>query len=1853
MKKHLTVLCLILSFSQIGLAQFLHKASKESHYRLVYALNSLQTKNITLNSLSIVDSSYFNNCVDTIALDESFKKSGNYLIASLDYDRLRLELLENRPFKLQVLNNQSDFNVVLIGDNNRFVNNAQVFLEGKKVKFSTEKGLYQLPKRHNKGLLQIDFEGESYYEIITTNYPSYAKKLKNRIVYSFPLKYLTFPLVNWIKYHNPTTFVRNIQAMFREGFSDYFEEKKEQKLEQKYSEWQQNSVVFLNKPKYLPKDTVRFKVVLMDKKGRYLDKPFLDVKIGAYSKKVITNLKPYSKGLFEGYFVLTDSLKLKLNQSQYLRFMDDEDELASTSFQYADYTPNAELFEIKIDENTYYQTDTIQLALSAFDENGIAISDARYSLKVQTQHISKIDTQQIFVPTLYWTKSGNMPASGKETITFPDSLKKNFSGSFQIIVDFTTADNKVFSKTAYLNYYSRKRTLEELRSKQQRQAAIPFSVTASRNIDSLQVTIQNPEHKPYWYALYYKNRKLEERFDTTSKSISFHAKRKKDYSIAYHYLANDKVKTASDVFRFSDKLLQLDLDAPSVISPGQEVDMTVSVTDAFDKPQSDVDLTAFAFTNKFKESSDTYLKNYSKIYKARKVFNNFFTKDNRVQYRNTTIKKPDWLERFAVRDSLFYQFLFPQNGLFTATIPVENRTEFAPYIIENGEYQDIKYLVVDHVPVYLGLAAQSQRYSFRTDNQPHNLLIRTSTKIVELNNVVFKPNHKTILGIDPTKGHPNIEVTPLSSMATPPELAMLNDLLMPIRKTVSLPKNSYIKQKERVFYIDKKQPEEQIIGPVFETHVDFLAPNISSLEFKFEKGYRYEVLAPIIKMKPNESYTSYNFNSSENINQAQDVPTHIDFDEVAWTEEEILLKDKIEKEKEAKPVAQYKVPSTTTENHTKLNLLYKAFRENRYLKHIILFKDNEPNFIRIYPASTSVMHELEQCEYTLYLLWNNNDFSEIPVRKLYLGGLNAILISDNDIQKSNEKSEKMNGLVLQSLYGFDTNKLSQLKQIYQLETPINYRFDTEEHSIFGTITDSENQPIPGVSINIKGTSKGVMTDQHGQYRLLCPPNSVLVVTAIGYSPTEYIVKNAILNNITLLESETHLDEVVVMGYGAQLKQALVGRAAGVAIRGTSGVKFLPPEIKADDDMQAFPPVYVLNGKLVNEYDDREYEVSEVLKGQTATALYGSRAQGGVFVLQKKGAVETTPAIRKNFKDDAFWQPKLTTDHQGKAHFKVKFPDDLTTWNTHIAATSANRQTGMMQTVIKSFRAVSANLSVPRFLVEGDSVQVYGKVKNYRTDSLKVKTQFKQKEVALKSSEISVIGSKMDSVFVKASNKDTLALYFGIKTQTNIQDAEERKVPVYAQGTIETTGTFKVLEKDSSLTYNTKQSSLNISALATSLEVYEQEIKHLHNYQYYCNEQLASKLKAYLLQQRIDSRKGKAFTYEKDVRKIISQLLNNVNTEQKWGWWGIAPTSSWISEHVVETLYQAQKQGFEVKFDFKLYAQKELYQVDNKSISEKLKNLLLLRKLDTLLKVNAFLPKYDSIKILTDKINYKLLLLSQGQKIDLADIFKEEKTTILGGIYYGMREVFVYENEFLNTLKVYQILKQVGGYESKLNKIRQYFYEVRNNTGYWRNTYESALVLDILGKDVKVDGTVSKPSLQIEIDGKTTVETTFPYQKEMLVKDKVKVKSLSSAPVFVSVFEQKQNTHPQKVESDFVVNTYFEGNKTKLKTAQKTKLIVEVEVKKDADYVMLEVPIPAGCIYTKEVQNYWFNNSYYTEQYKNKQNYYFTKIHAGKYRYEIELTSTFAGKFSLNPAKIELMYFPVFFGREGEKSVVIE
>ena len=101
-----------------------------------------------------------------------------------------------------------------------------------------------------------------------------------------------------------------------------------------------------------------------------------------------------------------------------------------------------------------------------------------------------------------------------------------------------------------------------------------------------------------------------------------------------------------------------------------------------------------------------------------------------------------------------------------------------------------------------------------------------------------------------------------------------------------------------------------------------------------------------------------------------------------------------------------------------------------------------------------------------------------------------------------------------------------------------------------------------------------------------------------------------------------------------------------------------------------------------------------------------------------------------------------------------------------------------------------------------------------------------------------------------------------------------------------------------------------------------------------------------------------------------------------------------------------------------------------------------------------------------------------------------------------------------------------------------------------------------------------------------------------------------------------------------------------------KLRVSVNVKADAEYVMIEVPIPAGCSYYDKSQS-WANNEVHREHFKNKVSIFCKSLPKGQYYFTVALLPRFTGVYTLNPAKAEMMYFPVFVGREGMKRVRVE
>lgn len=207
-------------------------------------------------------------------------------------------------------------------------------------------------------------------------------------------------------------------------------------------------------------------------------------------------------------------------------------------------------------------------------------------------------------------------------------------------------------------------------------------------------------------------------------------------------------------------------------------------------------------------------------------------------------------------------------------------------------------------------------------------------------------------------------------------------------------------------------------------------------------------------------------------------------------------------------------------------------------------------------------------------------------------------------------------------------------------------------TVSGKVTDEKNEPLPGVSVVIKGAQRGTTTNADGQYTLTVPDeNATLVFSFVGYLPHEVVVGKQSSVNVLLKTDTKALAEVVVVGYGTQQKeditgaistisekqlkdapvaqvgQMLQGKLSGVRIDQTSGRPGEGMNIKirgAVSITAGADPLYVVDGMPIsgniNTINPAEIESITVLKDAAASSLYGSRAANGVVLITTKTAI---------------------------------------------------------------------------------------------------------------------------------------------------------------------------------------------------------------------------------------------------------------------------------------------------------------------------------------------------------------------------------------------------------------------------------------------------------------------------------------------------------------------------------------------------------------------------------------------------------------------------------------------------------
>ncbi len=199
-----------------------------------------------------------------------------------------------------------------------------------------------------------------------------------------------------------------------------------------------------------------------------------------------------------------------------------------------------------------------------------------------------------------------------------------------------------------------------------------------------------------------------------------------------------------------------------------------------------------------------------------------------------------------------------------------------------------------------------------------------------------------------------------------------------------------------------------------------------------------------------------------------------------------------------------------------------------------------------------------------------------------------------------------------------------------------------QNQVSGTITDTEDgSPLPGVSVILKGTTSGTITDASGNFNIAASSSDVLVFSYIGYSAQEVTVGNQTSFNIGLNSEAAELQELVVTGYSVDsrrettgsvstikpralqiapsgnVEQQLQGRVAGVTVitNGQPGTES-KVRIRGFGALGGNQPLYIVDGVPVNSTDflsPADIETTTVLKDATAAAVYGARAAGGVIV----------------------------------------------------------------------------------------------------------------------------------------------------------------------------------------------------------------------------------------------------------------------------------------------------------------------------------------------------------------------------------------------------------------------------------------------------------------------------------------------------------------------------------------------------------------------------------------------------------------------------------------------------------------
>lgn len=1767
---------------------------------------------------------------ETVALP-----AGHYLQLEAWGEDLLVQLKSINSFQTSLIVNEVDFVLQISDSTGQWISDATVKLENKSIPYDPVINAYYKKKSYKDGLVEVEYNGEIVFlEIKDKKHQSLIGQRYYKVKNTTIGRILFLPVhfgkkaVRRVKYGRDGRRGRRASRSIKVGY------------------------VALNKPIYRPGDTLMMKAYIVNER----QKPWkndLQFSLMRGSQKVIvdTVLAPEKPGSFDFELVLGDSLDIDMIYYILMRQPGKENSAVAHRFYIKDYELNHFTFNAKAARTEFIGTDSVHLLVSALGGNGLPESGGTLEVVLKTEGISAIRDQEVFVADTLWRYSMILPAQEEVTISIPPGVLPKADLHLSANIHYKAPDGHLYQKESrfvvrkkneqlslsfedgYLNgaYFYSGKSLERKAELQMQTAKgvvtesleLPFHrkpdpfaiqytlicdsliidlntskdqpkdlllVSGSNQLDTIQFEIKNSYGLPFTYFLY-QEKKLYDKGQSNREHLIWQRKDKagKNYKLIVEYIWSGKNVQKEVLLPFYKNKLQIKVEQPQRAIPNQEAPMKIEVKRNNGRSASGVNLSTGAYRSQFNNHAAIESPNIKyKPAKERLIYNRYrlLPVDHKRYHLPLT---REWFEKLKLEGQAFYQLRLPEEGIFIQYDTItqngtfyEQIAQFAPYVIENGKEQDIWMAYLDDQLIYYGGIYKYHPYSFVGEPGRHELTLRTEDKEYTITNVVLKKGQKLELSFDAERYQlfkSDIQI----SERTMPDYLLHHELRL-LRKTMmevkKLPKgnNCFLWADTTNIFFIEKMYTHWQ-QPIIVGPVKQKA----SLHFVQTDGFETEVpfdpgFVHEIQERRDRLYGSKTFYSGSKEKKRVSIPVPYHLPG------ELVWNPAIVKRK-SESTPKFQLESFLSKKDPLLPVGHYWFEyKNRIHQLAAVVLQDATGKGQFYKYYTRYIGELPVGKYDLFLFRENGQYA----RKSILIRQDTLLCQQLDgLTYSNDSID----YYFQHFFLEDSlSKKDSLTPYFELLKGKELTTVQRPYMLSGQVKDIRGEPVIFGSIAIyqNGTLvAGTETDFDGFYQVAVPAGLLAVEASyIGYQKERVLIvvnENQHLD-ITMNSEGVLLEEVAVVAYGL---------STGVIMPTENSMIRLQADYSPSSD------------------DD--------------------------LILQDKYS-----GLRTDFRDYAYFAPTLITDQDGYAYYTPTLPGNLSNWVGYTMGMDKKGRAGITFSRFQTYKPLTAQLYLPRFLLQGDQSYVKGQLSNYQGDSVEVNTLFQIEGRSVSTNKLAFTDGAQELLPIIANEKDSLHLQYQLE-QAGYLDGEKKEIPILPVGTKEVDGYYSLLQADTSLEwqFDPEKGTIFFRAEGNVLDVIKREIQYLKSYPYDCNEQTASRLMAYLIERKWQLEQGISPIATDTILTLLGQLQRSQLSDGSWGWWPGGTTNNWMTVYVLQALRVAKSAGFEVPA-----MERGLRFIVNElpvlNTRDQLLAMELLVEMEYNIAYRDFLAGKDTLRLsVADRMRTEYIRQKAELPWSRDTVEKYKRINLLGGIYWGNPAGESIEASLI----AYKIL-QDGGEKAG---IKQYLLSNRRAGGHgWRNTYETAQILQTVFSSYETINSQHRLRLNgVSYD-------SFPVEVQIDPGRTIELSLEGEGGVLATAYQEYFNADPIRKSEIFDINTrIYQSGKTveELKTATKAVVETKIKISKAADYVMIEIPIPAGCSYadTPKRRN---EGEVHRQYFRHKVAIFCEHLEAGTYNFEVALEPRFSGSYTMNPVRAELMYLPSFYGQNGAKKIEI-